>query len=446
MSAAVGVVGAGPASGASDARLSPDRAGRPERFPRRGDDGDPGPAASAFPAGVVPRAFPRVAQIVNPAVQAASQLRAAGPPRLTVLEAHERLRAGAETPAAPLEPAAQSRRSGSAETSHSRASTDDSGSAGMPLDRGSTRPAASPLPPRAEEHLPSPQAVPDRAAASEPVRFAAGRRAQAADGPAAVVRAGSSPDRTLLPSARVEVSWPQSGPRADGMSGGRVMGVGGLEGHAASARTAPRTHPARSFALASDVPSRVHGQIFRGVVAALRQGGGTATLRLNPESLGELRIRLEVYEGRVRARFEVAREPARELLDRALPGLRAALEAQGLEVERLAVHLVARHERATGEACEPRTHERQEPAGREADPEHEHAGGASQQSSEQGRDAACQDGRPDGDASGAESVAWWPVATRHRADVALYHGLGGTVGSEAPGLRVSGCATLDVVV
>jgi hypothetical protein len=62
------------------------------------------------------------------------------------------------------------------------------------------------------------------------------------------------------------------------------------------------------------------------------------TLRLKPADLGDLKIRMQLYNGRVEARFEVASDKARALLDRTIGVLRAALEGQGLEVDRLSIH------------------------------------------------------------------------------------------------------------
>jgi flagellar hook-length control protein FliK len=76
--------------------------------------------------------------------------------------------------------------------------------------------------------------------------------------------------------------------------------------------------------------------------AALRQGGGAVTLRLQPENLGDLKIRLEMEAGKVAAQFRVETAQARQLLDETLGSLRTALEARGLEVQSLSVHVAER--------------------------------------------------------------------------------------------------------
>jgi len=71
-------------------------------------------------------------------------------------------------------------------------------------------------------------------------------------------------------------------------------------------------------------------QAARGLAAALRQKGGTVTLRLNPGGM-------QVNGASVTARLEASSAVARELLDAELPRLRSALEAKGLHVEKLTV-------------------------------------------------------------------------------------------------------------
>lgn len=77
--------------------------------------------------------------------------------------------------------------------------------------------------------------------------------------------------------------------------------------------------------------------VERGFAALLSRQGGRVTLRLAPESLGRMTIQLDVKQGVVKADFAVEHRAAREELDRALPTLRASLEARGLSVARLDV-------------------------------------------------------------------------------------------------------------
>jgi hypothetical protein len=105
----------------------------------------------------------------------------------------------------------------------------------------------------------------------------------------------------------------------------------------------PRSHsPAPPAQRASPFeldPQHLAAQIGRGFAAVLRQQGGSLTLRMEPASLGALKIRMDLDAGRVEATLEATSDRARRLLDDSLPALRSALEAHGLSVERLDVRL-----------------------------------------------------------------------------------------------------------
>jgi flagellar hook-length control protein FliK len=78
-------------------------------------------------------------------------------------------------------------------------------------------------------------------------------------------------------------------------------------------------------------------RVVRGMQGALNQQGGSVTLRLTPPELGTVRIELALMQGTVNARFHTETESVRQLLTEQLAQLRAGLERQGLNVERLVV-------------------------------------------------------------------------------------------------------------
>lgn len=82
-------------------------------------------------------------------------------------------------------------------------------------------------------------------------------------------------------------------------------------------------------------------QVSRGLEAALRQNGGAVTIRLKPETLGALRIDLQVQQGSISAQFEASTVEARELLNKNLTTLRAALEAKGFGVRSVEVQVAS---------------------------------------------------------------------------------------------------------
>lgn len=80
-------------------------------------------------------------------------------------------------------------------------------------------------------------------------------------------------------------------------------------------------------------------QVSRGLEAALRQNGGSVTIRLKPETLGALKIDLQIAHGSVAARLEASTPEARELLNKHMATLRTALEAKGFSVRSIEVQV-----------------------------------------------------------------------------------------------------------
>lgn len=87
----------------------------------------------------------------------------------------------------------------------------------------------------------------------------------------------------------------------------------------------------------SDFSSR----IVRGLSAMVSQRGGVMNMRLQPPELGSLRVQMSIIQGTVSAQFTATTEHAQMLLERNLTVLRAALQSNGLTVERLGVQLAA---------------------------------------------------------------------------------------------------------
>ncbi|MEQ8844121.1 MAG: flagellar hook-length control protein FliK [Phycisphaerales bacterium] len=75
----------------------------------------------------------------------------------------------------------------------------------------------------------------------------------------------------------------------------------------------------------------------RGLAAALRQQGGTVSLRLQPESLGDLRVRMTIDAGRVSVEMSASTDEARDAIETSLDALKRSLESRGLEVNRMDV-------------------------------------------------------------------------------------------------------------
>lgn len=104
-------------------------------------------------------------------------------------------------------------------------------------------------------------------------------------------------------------------------------------------RLAPAPHAPQSYA-----PEQAHEQqtvsiMSRGLQAALSQRSGSLMLRLNPPSLGSLRIQVSVEQGVVSAAIEASTQAGQDILARNMDALRTALESRGMEVHRLEARL-----------------------------------------------------------------------------------------------------------
>lgn len=77
----------------------------------------------------------------------------------------------------------------------------------------------------------------------------------------------------------------------------------------------------------------------RGLSAALRQSGGSVTLRLSPATLGALRVSLQINGNAVALHLETGGGRAHELLTQHVASLRAGLEQHGLKVEEVTTRI-----------------------------------------------------------------------------------------------------------
>ena len=167
------------------------------------------------------------------------------------------------------------------------------------------------------------------------------RRSEALDQkqPAAVARAEKV--NQALQDARSQSSSTASNPSAPSAV---VSGApqGSIRSVAPTAQTLPN-HPAGPAPEAADEGrSRTMPGVGRGLETLARQRGGTLTMRLDPPSLGHLKLEMRMDAGRVTVMLTSASDSARSLLRDNLGSLRQALEDRGLAVDRLAVESASR--------------------------------------------------------------------------------------------------------
>ncbi|OAB61192.1 hypothetical protein AY599_00865 [Leptolyngbya valderiana BDU 20041] len=205
-----------------------------------------------------------------------------------------------------------------------------------------------------------PAAAPEEVAApatrGEPVSHAAGQERAAVSGQGTNAeprgmgegRAGNESSTTQArppSSAAVAVASVQS---VGATTAGRVN-VTGAQAPAVDAARGPQGGAARGRAQApvaqrADQSLRFEkafqAQVGRGLAQALQSGQGEVTLRLRPESLGQLSVRVRVEQNQVTATFEARHAEAKRMLEGSRDALRQQLESRGLTVERIEVRLV----------------------------------------------------------------------------------------------------------
>ena len=125
---------------------------------------------------------------------------------------------------------------------------------------------------------------------------------------------------------------PNAMPQAAPTLPGTGVDVGALEGR----NTVLNNVLARSGAEAK-LAEQTTQLTARGMSALASQRGGSLNIRLNPNSLGEVAIRMTVVEGVVRADLIASSAAARAMLEGGLDVLRGSMESRGLTVDRLVV-------------------------------------------------------------------------------------------------------------
>lgn len=162
---------------------------------------------------------------------------------------------------------------------------------------------------------------------------------------------GKANSTSSLPRAGSNQASQTGGKGAQNQSGSGNTNTGGKSSSTNSAtsrafeistlKTRGKARPSTQPPTAQD--KTVPAQAQRGLAAVLRQKGGNVTLRLAPDSLGDLKISMKLDGPQVWASIQATNESARQLLMEQRDTLREALEAQGLKVERLDIPAV-KHE------------------------------------------------------------------------------------------------------
>ena len=109
-----------------------------------------------------------------------------------------------------------------------------------------------------------------------------------------------------------------------------------IERLAAAETNGNASAPARATPLAR-IREMSGSDLVRTVGLVVRDGGGEIRLTLKPESLGSVRIRLSLEDGRIEGRIVVDTPEARQAFEAGIDGLTRALQADGFQTGSLQV-------------------------------------------------------------------------------------------------------------
>jgi flagellar hook-length control protein FliK len=127
--------------------------------------------------------------------------------------------------------------------------------------------------------------------------------------------------------------------------------------------------------LPQELSSAVIDQVIRGMELNINGKSAEFHIRLEPESLGEVGLRVRVDEGRMQAQIDVSQPAVKAALESHLPQLRQVLASQGIDVDRIDVFTQGDFSRDTPDGNEWKSRRR---GAREAD-EHENGSESARQ-------------------------------------------------------------------
>lgn len=113
----------------------------------------------------------------------------------------------------------------------------------------------------------------------------------------------------------------------------------GAQSPTLAVRLASANTPAQTYTEQQVNEQQTVSLMSRGLQAALAQKGGTLTLRLNPPTLGSMRIDVQMQQGALTASIEASTAAAHDVLTKNIETLRQALESRGIDVQRVETKL-----------------------------------------------------------------------------------------------------------
>lgn len=180
---------------------------------------------------------------------------------------------------------------------------------------------------------------------------------------------------SVLPSARGESSFVSDSPRPAAKSPDSVFALERSSVGLGRAGGPSIGGPGRGVTTGAPEGADAPAAVARGLSAAVLQRGGSLSLKLTPESLGQVRIDMTMDKGSVAVRIEAGSVAAQDLLESSMAMLRSTLEGKGLSVDRISVHLAPGTAAAPAPSGAQNQHEaQQQQSGTSGNSNHQNAG------------------------------------------------------------------------
>lgn len=112
---------------------------------------------------------------------------------------------------------------------------------------------------------------------------------------------------------------------------------------------APVKETSASSVKAQPIAAEVQEKVQAGIKVSVEQGGGEVKMKLNPESLGEVRIKLNVSSGVVRAEITVENPEVKRIIESDSSFLRDSLGSHGLTLDKCVIEVGRSFEAGTRE-------------------------------------------------------------------------------------------------
>ena len=146
----------------------------------------------------------------------------------------------------------------------------------------------------------------------------------------------SAATRTVVATASASADKDAGFPAAQGLTGARDVSIG------APQKAAPAAAPQAQTAL-ERLQDMAGSELLRATNLVLKDGGGEIRLVLKPESLGSVRIRMNLVDNAIEGKIIVDSSSVKQVVEGSIDALRRALTAEGFQTGSLQVSVGGQH-------------------------------------------------------------------------------------------------------